>query len=101
MTDTSPVTYALEGSIATIAMDDGKANLMTEAMLRAVGEALDRAEADRAVVLLVGRERMFSGGYDLKMFQRSQPEIVRTIRAGGELVTRILGFSRPVVVACT
>jgi enoyl-CoA hydratase len=97
---TSPVTYALEGPVATLTMDDGKANVMTLPMIEALHTALDRAEADGAVVLLTGRERIFSGGYDLGMFKRGPDEVVRTIRAGGELVARLLGFPRPVVAAC-
>jgi enoyl-CoA hydratase len=97
---TSPVTYALEGPVATLTMDDGKANVMTLPMIEALHSALDRAEADGAVVLLTGRPRIFSGGYDLAMFKRGPDEVVRTIRAGGELVARLLGFPRPVVAAC-
>lgn len=100
MTTPSLVTYEYADSIAAITMDDGKANVMSEAMHGALNDALDRAEADGGVVLLTGRARMFSGGYDRAMFTRSQAETVRTIRAGGELVQRLLGFPRPVVAAC-
>jgi enoyl-CoA hydratase len=101
MTATTPlVTYDLRDGVATIAMDDGKANVMSEVMLQALAGALDRAEADAAVVLLTGRPRIFSGGYDTGMFTRSRDEIVRTLRAGGEMVFRLLGFPRPVVIAC-
>jgi enoyl-CoA hydratase len=100
MTESSPVTYDLVDSIATITMDDGKANVMSEPMQHALNAALDRAEADGAVVLLTGRTRIFSGGYDVSMFERSRDEIARTLRAGGGLVERILGFPRPVVAAC-
>lgn len=101
MTAASLVTYDLKDSIATITMDDGKANVMSEMMQGALAAALDRAESDAAVVLLVGRGRIFSGGYDTAMFGRSPDEIVRTLRGGGNLVHRIFAFPRPVVVACT
>lgn len=94
------VTYSLADGIATIAMDDGKANLMTDAMLGELRQAFDRAEADGAVVLLTGRERTFSGGYDRNMFARPREDIVRTLRAGAELVVRVFSFPRPVVAAC-
>lgn len=94
------VSYELSDSVATIRMDDGKANVMSEAMLRALSEAFDRAEADGAVVVLTGRGKIFSAGYELTLFQRSAVEVVRTLRQGGELVTRILGFPRPVIAAC-
>ena len=98
---TGPVTYALDDSIATITLDDGKANVMTPTMQGALDGALDRAEADAAVVLLRGREGIFSGGYDRGMFALSREEIARTISQGGRLVERLLGFPRPVVAACT
>ncbi len=101
MTNDALVSYALEDGLARIRMDDGKANVMSAAMLRQLSEALDRAQEAQAVVVLEGRERMFSAGYDTAMFGRSADEIVATIRAGGELVTRMLDFPRPVVAACT
>jgi enoyl-CoA hydratase len=99
MTDTL-VSYECSEGIADIRMDDGKANVMSEAMLRALHAAFDRAEADRAVVMLSGRERMFSGGYDLKMFTQPQEVIGRILRLGAELVARIAGFPTPVLMVC-
>ena len=100
MTD-SLVKYHLDDGIAILTMDDGKANVMSASMLAALNAALDRAASDRAVVLLTGRDRMFSGGYDLAMFQRSPEEAMRTIKAGGAFVERLFSFSLPVVAACT
>lgn len=42
-------------------------------MTRDLLGALDRAEADGAVVLLRRRERIFSGGYDLKCSPKGRP----------------------------
>jgi enoyl-CoA hydratase len=100
MTTRELVSYALDDGVATLTMDDGKANVMTEAMLGALNGALDRAEADRAVVLLAGRARMFSGGYDLAMFSRSREDVLRTLKAGGDLVQRLFAFPLPIVAAC-
>jgi enoyl-CoA hydratase len=101
MTMRELVSYSLDDGVATLAMDDGKANVMSEAMLAALNAALDRAQRDRAVVLLTGRPRMFSGGYDLAMFSRSREELVRTLKAGGDLVLRMFEFPLPIVAACT
>lgn len=101
MTMRDLVGYAVDDGIATLTLDDGKANVMSDAMLAALNAALDRAERDRAVVLLSGRPRMFSGGYDLAMFSRSADEVKRTLSAGGNIVHRIFGFPLPIVVACT
>ncbi|MFR9751725.1 crotonase/enoyl-CoA hydratase family protein [Nocardia sp. 004] len=97
---TELVAYRLDNGVATITLDDGKANVMSESMISAIAGALDRAEADRAVVLLTGRSRMFSAGYDLATFSRSPEDIRRTMRAGGDLIHRLLEFPFPVVAAC-
>ncbi len=95
-------TYELRDGVATIGMDDGKVNVMSTAMLRDLDAALTRAEADRAVVLLVGRQGMFSAGFDLKVFMSGTAEDINTmLRAGAELAGRVLGFPFPVVTACT
>jgi enoyl-CoA hydratase len=93
-------TYELEGRIATIAMDDGKVNALSIEMLKSVMAALDRAERDRAVVILTGREKYFSAGFDLKVFSERPGEIVEMLTLGARLSERILSFPTPVLVAC-
>ena len=101
MTTPTLVNYDSDGSVATITMDDGKANVMGPPMHEQLNAALDRAEKEGAVVVLQGREGMFSGGYDMAVFQRPLEEIYGIVRDGGELVRRLLDFPRPVVAACT
>ena len=55
------VSYERRDAVSTIVMDDGKMNLQSVAMLEALNAALDRAQADGTVVLLAGREGVFSG----------------------------------------
>ena len=94
-------TYELEGRVATIAMDDGKVNALSIEMLKAVLAALDRAEQDGAVVVLTGREKYFSAGFDLKVFSERPQEIVEMLTLGARLSERILSFPTPVLVACS
>ena len=63
---TNLVTYALADKTATITMDDGKANVLSTAMIAELNAAFDQAEADKAIVVLTGRDGMFSGGFNLK-----------------------------------
>jgi len=91
------ITYDHSDGIATIAMDDGKANALSATMLAELSSAFDRAEADGAVVLLTGRERTFSGGFDLRTPPDGWPAMVA---AGARLAERILSFPQPVVAAC-
>jgi len=95
------VTYRLEDSVATIVMDDGKVNVMSLQMTRALNEALDRASADKAVVLLTGRLGVFSAGFDLSVLNVGGDDAGKMVKAGFELAERVLSFPAPVVIACT
>ncbi len=95
------VSYRLDGAVATITMDDGKVNAMSPAMLAELNAALDRADADQAVVLLAGREGVFSAGFDLTVLRAGGAEAIAMVRAGFELVLRVLSFPRPVIIECT
>lgn len=95
------VTYERRGALALLTMDDGKANAMSPRLIAAVGAALDRAEADRAAVVLTGRPGVFSGGFDLKILKSGRFEALGMLRGGFELATRLLSFPRPVVAACS
>jgi enoyl-CoA hydratase len=95
------LTYELDGGIATVTLDDGKANVMSVAMLRSLNQSIDRAEADGAALLLHGRPGMFSGGFDLAVFKRDRAEQLQMLEMGARLTERLLAYPRPVVVACT
>jgi enoyl-CoA hydratase len=97
----SLVSYRLEGSVATITMDDGKVNALSMRMLTELNAALDRAMADRAVVVLTGRPGVFSAGFDLPVLRAGGAAAFAMLRAGFELAARILSFPTPVLVACT
>jgi enoyl-CoA hydratase len=96
-----PVAYTRRGPVANIVMDDGKANVMSVRMLQALHSAFDRAEQDRAVVVLTGLGKSFSGGFDLNLLAGGTAgEILTLLRLGGELALRSLSFPLPVVAAC-
>ncbi|MGA9722911.1 MAG: crotonase/enoyl-CoA hydratase family protein [Candidatus Binatus sp.] len=97
----APATYQLKDSVATITMDDGKVNVMSVAMLSALNGALDKAVADRAIVVLTGRPGVFSAGFDLTTLTAGGPDAQKMLRMGFELGYRLLSFPTPVVVACT
>ncbi|WP_123029223.1 crotonase/enoyl-CoA hydratase family protein [Mycolicibacterium stellerae] len=100
---TSLVNYELSESVATIALDDGKVNVLGPTMQTAINEALDRAEKDDAkAVVLAGNQRVFSGGFDLSVFQSGDPQAALAMLAGGfELSVRCLTFPKPVIMAAT
>jgi enoyl-CoA hydratase len=95
------VTYQLNGSIATITMDDGKVNAISPQMITELNGALDRALADRAIVVLTGRAGVFSGGFDLAVLGAGGSSARGMLKGGFELAERLLSFPKPVVIACT
>lgn len=95
------VTYLRSDSLSTITVDDGKVNVFTIPLLRALHEAFDRAEGDGAAVLLKGRPGCFSAGFDLKTLSGSRENVVTILRLGASLAERILAFPAPVTIACT
>ena len=50
----SLVSYELSDGVATLTLNDGKVNVLGFAMQDALNAALDKAEADKAVVVLTG-----------------------------------------------
>ena len=93
------VSYRCDAGIAHIVMDDGKVNAMSFEMLQELDAALNRAQSDKAMVVLrSAREGIFSAGFDLKVFAANDP--VRShqmVKAGAELALRLMGFPTPTV----
>src|SRR5262245_10448309 len=94
------VGYQLADSVATIAMDDGKVNVLSQRMIDEISTALDQV-IDAAVVVLAGRPDVFSAGFDLPVLRAGGPAATGMMRAGFELAERLLSYPRPVVIACT
>jgi enoyl-CoA hydratase len=94
------VAYQLEDSLATVTMDDGKVNVLSMRMLHELNAALDAALADKAVVVVTGREGVFSAGFDLGVLTAGGVDAHGMLIAGFELAERILSFPQPVVMAC-
>ena len=94
------VQYTLDGGIATIRIDDGKRNALAPEVLREIYAALDRAESDRAAIIITGRESVFSAGFDLNVMKRGGPRAIGMLRSGYALTARVLAYPHPVVAAC-
>jgi len=99
----SAVSYDLTESVATITMDDGKANVLSPAMQQSLNEAFDQAESDDSkAVVLAGNQKLFSGGFDLAVFASGDQQAALAMLAGGfELSLRCLTFPKPVIMAAT
>ncbi len=94
------VRYSLQDHVATIRIDDGKRNALSPQVLGEIYQALDRAESDRAIVILTGRESVFSAGFDLHVMKRGGIDALRMLRAGYALTARVMAYPYPVIAAC-
>jgi enoyl-CoA hydratase len=95
------VTSDLDGDVAVITIDDGKANAYSHEVLASIHDALDRAEKEATAVLLVGRPGRFSAGFDLSVMSSGNEPMRALVTAGAELLLRVFTYPSPVVVACT
>jgi enoyl-CoA hydratase len=102
--DTLPrmgVSYALDGNVGVITLDDGKANAINHDVLQQLHAALDEAQAGASAVLLVGRPGRFSAGFDLSVMTSGDEPMRELVIAGAQLLMRLFTFPQPVVTACT
>ena len=99
----SPVSYTRDGSVGIITLDDGKANVLGPAMQQAINDAIDQADSDDVGALVIaGNDKVFSGGFDLKVFRSGDVQAsIDMLKGGFTLSHRLLSFPKPVVAACT
>ena len=95
------VTMELDGGIATVRIDDGKANALSHGVLDALNEAFDIAERDARVICVVGRPGKFSAGFDLKVMTAGPDQAKELLSKGAELAMRTYEFPHPVVFGVT
>ncbi|GGE55658.1 enoyl-CoA hydratase [Streptosporangium jomthongense] len=98
---TDLVNYTLNDGVATIVINNGKANALSHDVFEQLNKALDQAEQDKAVVILTGQPGIFSGGYDLKEMQKGMKEAAALVTVGSKLTRRLAAFSLPVIGACS
>lgn len=94
------VAYSLNDGIATLTLSNGKVNAVSHDLIADFNRALDRAEQDKAVVIVTGQPGILSGGYDLKIMMVSPQSAKDLVAAGSTLARRMLAHPYPVIVAC-
>jgi enoyl-CoA hydratase len=96
------VSYSLADDIATLTMDDGKANAMAPAMSAALNAGLDRASGEAKAVVIRGREGVMCGGFDLKIIRGDDDAAKAGMReAGMALLKRLYLSPQPIILAVT
>jgi len=94
------VSYELEDGIATLTLNNGKVNALSPAVFDALNDAFDRAEKDRAVIIITGQPGILSGGYDLKVMTSSPENAIALVTTGSTFTRRMLAHPFPIIVAC-
>lgn len=95
------ITYELDGSVAVVRIDDGKANAYSPDLLTALDDAITRAESEATALLLIGRPGRFSAGFDLSVMTSGLEPMRALVTQGARALLRIYGLGLPTVAACT
>ncbi len=99
---TDLVSFDLHDGIATITLDDGKANALSLPMALAIGAGLDRAAAEAKIVVIRGRPGVLCGGFDLKVIRGGDAAQRSAMTdAGMALLARLYLHPQPLIFACT
>jgi enoyl-CoA hydratase len=102
MTDSTLPTYRLDDDVAVISLDDGKANVFSNASLEALEALLDRVVSEGArSLVLVGRPGRFSAGFDLAEMSADDETMRALVVRGCRWWMRLYGLGIPTVAACT
>jgi enoyl-CoA hydratase len=94
----SPVQYALDGDVAVVRLDDGKANALTHAVLDDLDACLTKACAEASALAILGRPGRFSAGFDLSVMTAGPIEARDLLTKGAELFLRVFEAPIPVLL---
>lgn len=98
----TPPTYVLDGEVAVVTLDDGRANALSTTTVTTLDGFLDQLEADGARALVVqGRPGRFSAGFDLAEMTASSESMRALVGRGARWLLRLYGLGVPTVAACT
>ena len=98
---TTYVHYQLEDGIASLTMDDGKANALNVSMSKALSDNLDRASEEAEVVIIKGRPGLLCAGFDLKVINGTPANQAAVVNGGGRMLLKTYLYPLPVVIACS
>lgn len=95
------VTTTIEDGVAVVRLDDGKANALSMAVIASMHEALDTAAAQATSVCIAGNAKALCAGFDLTVMRGDFDDMVKLVRAGGQMLMRLYGHPQPTVAAVT
>jgi enoyl-CoA hydratase len=95
------VSYTLDGKVAVLRMDDGRANAISADLIDELDTLLERARTEARAVVLAGREGRFSGGFDLTVMMASPDSARELVNTGAQFLMSLYLHPQPVVAACS
>lgn len=91
----------IRDGIASLTLDDGKANALSPAMIEDILQALDTVESEAKLLVIRGRAGIFCAGFDLRLIESDVDAALGMVALGGELLMRLYQFPLPVVIVST
>lgn len=95
------VQYDQQDDIATLTMDDSKANAFGPNMIAALSSALEQAKTEAKIVLIKGRPGVFCAGFDLKEMTKGEEARRNMVNSGADLLLKLYLHPQPIVMVCT
>jgi len=96
------VIVSREGATAVVELNRGKVNALNEALVRELADAFRGLKHDPGAdsIVLTGRGRFFSFGFDIPEFMNSsKEEFTRFVTVFTDLYQELFGYPKPVVAA--
>lgn len=101
MSDASPVVATATASAVVARLDDGGPNVIGFASAAALTAAVDRAAEVGLPLVIMGRQGMFSAGFDLNVLNDDVNAFADLVMTGAELLRHIVEAPVPVVMGVT
>ena len=93
--------FRIEEDIAIFEFDDGKVNSIGHELIEQFFWVLDEAESKASALLILGRDGLFSAGFDLKEIEKGRNKANLLVNKGSQLFYRLFDFPKPLVAGCS
>ena len=98
MSDAAPVITHTNQFAVVARLDDGGPNVISPTSASALSAAIDQAEAAQLPLVILGRDGMFSAGFDLNVLDHGQEAFADLVVQGANLLQRMAAAPIPVIV---
>ena len=95
------ISYDLSDGVASLTLDDGKANALGFDMIETYRSHLAKAQSEADLIVIRGRPGVMSAGFDLKVMKTEPHRVADMVRMGAELLVETLMCPTPVIMAST